>query len=802
MNYFFANLKIKYKLLIIYSSVFFVILSTSGYFIYSNVKEQIETQIEIELSKSIDIVTKILETISKNNSKAKLKILASKNKEIVEYYYNLHQNGEISKKEAIDDLTAIFAKQKIGKTGYLAATYNDKINKKYMAKIHPHLKKDTDMSDFEIVKTFMMKKNGYFEYLWKNESDNKFRKKALYSIYFEPWDLAITATTYLSELLDVISIEDIKNDIQNYKIGTTGYIYIINSKADILYHPLLENDKISLQTKTEIDKIFGTIITKKNGKIVYNWKKNLNSDVVGTKKIALFRYLPKLDWYITASAFEEEFNAPLYKLKSTFIVSFLLLGIFIILTSFWISSYITMPLLNIIDKFKDVNQNSYKEKIDIKGNDEFGELSKHYNTFIDKLNMYSTKSTIEANKFNAILNNTSAIIYIKSLDGKYEIVNKQFEKLYNLSNNEIIGNNSKNIFGKKVAFNLKKNELKVVKESKSISFEEEVELNGKKYFFISVKFPLFDINNKITSIGGISTDISSIKEAELRVKNLNKELEYNVTQRTSDLLLSNINLEKSINDLKQTQSKLIQSEKMASLGDLVAGISHEINTPVGLGVTGITHLEYITKEIVELYKTDNISQEEFEEYLDSSVELTSSIHTNLNRAADLIRSFKKVAVDQSSEEKRRFNIKEYLNEILTSLQFETKNSNCTFEVKCDKRITISSFPGAFSQIITNFVMNSIVHGFKNLDNGIISIEISVVDDNLIIKYKDNGHGISEKNLSKIYDPFFTTNRNHGGSGLGLNIIYNIITSSLKGKITCSSSLNKGTEFIVIIPINS
>ncbi len=798
----FSNIKVKYKLLVIYFCVFFAILSTSGFFIYNNVKDQIETQIESELTKSLDIVSKVIESISTRNSKNKLQKIAQKNKLIVEYYYNLHSKGEITKEDALEDLKSIFFKQKVGDTGYLAVIFNDAKSKKFTSMIHPFLDKHTDMTSMDVVKKMMTIKEGYFEYLWKNKTEKKYRKKAMYTTYFEPWDYAITATAYISELTDVINIKDIKDDIEFYKIGSTGYIYIINSQSKIIYHPTLNNktlDESETQVKKEIKQLFNSIIEKRNGSIYYDFRDRESTSLESRKKIALFRYAPNLDWYITASAYAEEFNSPLIKLQSTFIVSFILLTIFMVMTTIWVSSFITKPLYALIDKFKHAKLNNFKEKILVKSNDEFGELSQHYNEFVDALEASSVELANTARKFHAISDNTAAIMYIKTIDGKYDSVNKEYKRISKLDDEDIIGKNDIEIFGKKSGTIFRNNDLKVIKERKSITFEETVYFDKIKYNYISIKFPFFDEFNNIISICGMSTDITTMKEAEDRILNLNKNLEYEVTKRTSDLLMSNVELAKSLDNLKDTQVQLIHSEKMASLGDLVAGISHEINTPVGLGVTGITHLEFLTKQITKLYDNDNVSQEEFEEYLNNSAELTASIHTNLNRAASLIKSFKQVAVDQSSEEKRRFNVKNYLDEILRSLRHETKKTHCTFEIECDEDIFIYSCPGSFSQIITNFVMNSIIHGFKHKQNGIIAISIKEDKENILLIYKDNGKGIKDEDLKKIYNPFFTTNRNHGGSGLGLNIVYNIITTTLEGKITCDSKEGEGVTFTVTMP---
>jgi C4-dicarboxylate-specific signal transduction histidine kinase len=274
------------------------------------------------------------------------------------------------------------------------------------------------------------------------------------------------------------------------------------------------------------------------------------------------------------------------------------------------------------------------------------------------------------------------------------------------------------------------------------------------------------------------------------LENANNQLEQKVDARTKDL-------KNTIADLEKMQEQLVESEKIASLGVLVAGVAHEINTPIGIGVTGISHFELISKELMKKYNDNNLSEEEFKEFIKVSNELASSVTTNLRRAADIIRSFKKVAVDRASEEKREFNVKEYLEEILISLRNITKKTKHQYIIDCPKKLVINSYPGLFSQVITNFIMNSIIHAFKDNEAGKIEIKINQENSELNIQYKDNGCGISEENTKKIFNPFFTTNRKNGGSGLG---VHNIIISQLKGTIKVESENGNGTKFIIKIPL--
>lgn len=273
-----------------------------------------------------------------------------------------------------------------------------------------------------------------------------------------------------------------------------------------------------------------------------------------------------------------------------------------------------------------------------------------------------------------------------------------------------------------------------------------------------------------------------------------KILEEELKRRNSELEVSNEELQTTINYLEETQEKLVESEKLASLGSLVAGVAHEINTPIGIGLTGTTHFENITKEIKKLYEEDNMSQEEFENYLKTSTEIATLVNLNLKKTADLVKSFKQISIDQSSENQREFYLKEYLEEVLLSLRNITKKTNLSITIHCDSSLKINSYPGYFSQIFTNLIINSIKHGYKEMEKGTIEISIFKENSQLIIIYKDDGKGIEKEHLHKIFDPFFTTNREAGGSGLGLNIVYNIVRNRLNGTIECQSDFGEGVEF--------
>lgn len=303
--------------------------------------------------------------------------------------------------------------------------------------------------------------------------------------------------------------------------------------------------------------------------------------------------------------------------------------------------------------------------------------------------------------------------------------------------------------------------------------------------------------NKTKEIGMLTETINRMIKS---VKTSRSELEAHKENLENLVTLRTIELKNSIENLKITQEQLIEREKMSSLGELVAGVAHEINTPVGIGVTAASHLDSISSDFLKLYETKQLSKSEFEEYITDIKNSSNIIFSNMKRAASLINSFKQVAVDQSSEEKREFKLVEYINELLLSLHSQFRATKHNVSIVYIEEITVMTYPGAISQILTNLLMNSLIHGLANKDNGKIVIELSQTNNNIHIKYSDNGVGMCKKDLKRIYDPFFTTKRGSGGSGLGMNIVYNLVTSSLRGLIDTKSTLGDGIEFNITFPL--
>ncbi|MDA3899217.1 MAG: ATP-binding protein [Spirochaetes bacterium] len=300
--------------------------------------------------------------------------------------------------------------------------------------------------------------------------------------------------------------------------------------------------------------------------------------------------------------------------------------------------------------------------------------------------------------------------------------------------------------------------------------------------------------------GNFTSQICSVlKEHYTYSKKIEIEKELKLTMNNIELI--NSNLSETITNINETKQKLIETEKLASLGTLVAGIAHEVNTPLGTTLLTASYLAETTKQHVDRYYENKLTKTDFEDYINKNIETGTLILDNLIKASDLITNFKQIAVDQTHFEIRDFNIRLYLNNIIQSLNSLFKKTNHSIAIEDGEDVTITGYPGAFSQVITNLITNALHHAFENDKKGLIRISYHTDDKMVSLSVSDNGVGIPEENLKHIYSPFFTTKKDEGGSGLGLQICYNLITQKMKGTIECQSSVNEGTTFTIRLPRN-
>lgn len=282
---------------------------------------------------------------------------------------------------------------------------------------------------------------------------------------------------------------------------------------------------------------------------------------------------------------------------------------------------------------------------------------------------------------------------------------------------------------------------------------------------------------------------------EYQLKQINEQLETKVQERTQWL-------ENALRNLTHTQAKLIESEKLASIGRMVSGLAHEINTPLGIAVTSASHCETELKRVERLFNQRELDEDDFKQFLLAFTEGMHLVSHNLNRAAHLVQNFKLTGAIQTSAEEEEFELNNCIDIIVKSLQPLLRQHQFTYHFADDIKIKLNSYPGAIAQILTNLVTNSIHHGFEQMEHGEITLHITLHNDQVHLSYSDNGKGVPTDIHDKIFEPFFTTARKTGGSGLGLSIVHNLVTQKLKGTVTIESQLNIGARFIIVFPVNS
>jgi signal transduction histidine kinase len=288
---------------------------------------------------------------------------------------------------------------------------------------------------------------------------------------------------------------------------------------------------------------------------------------------------------------------------------------------------------------------------------------------------------------------------------------------------------------------------------------------------------------------------SNVQKKEVSLRQVIHQLEsYQeiLENKQQDLALA-------FDELTLMHDKLVEADKMAALGSLVAGVAHEINTPVGTSITVASTLMEVTQSLEAMVTSGQLKRSALNEYLEIAQTSAQLLLSNLNRAGELVQSFKQVAVDQSTAGQREFVIKHYLEEVVMSLSPQFKKTNQQISVIGDDAISIVSYPGILAQVATNLVTNSLTHAFNPEQTGHLQFQVQRVSGRVVIEYRDDGSGIPADIVGRIFEPFFTTARHKGGTGLGLHITYNLVCQKLGGSIEVQSQVGLGTKFTITLP---
>lgn len=406
-------------------------------------------------------------------------------------------------------------------------------------------------------------------------------------------------------------------------------------------------------------------------------------------------------------------------------------------------------------------------------------------------------------RFSTIFQSSPIAMFVTQVRGNYIVkdVNRAFERLFQRDRTTVIGKNTVEL-GLYCDPNDRSSLIEELKATGETQGHRETWMYRGDGSKVLVQFSGHTFSLAGERFGILAcADVTDKRRIENEILELNANLEQRVIERTEELQQANEELAFTLETLNKAQEELVRSEKLAALGSLVAGIAHELNTPIGNSLMVASTLVDQTKTLATGYKNHGLRRSTLEGYIDDAGKAGDILVRNLHRAANLVNGFKQVAVDQTSSQRRKFSVAEVVSEIMLTLWPTLKKTSFTVTQNIPDSLIMDSYPGPFGQVITNLVNNALLHGFEGRQSGLVLITAETGADGWIeLTVKDDGIGIPAANLGRIFDPFFTTKLGAGGSGLGLNITHNIVTGILGGRIRVQSQVDIGTTFILTLPL--
>jgi PAS domain S-box-containing protein len=383
-----------------------------------------------------------------------------------------------------------------------------------------------------------------------------------------------------------------------------------------------------------------------------------------------------------------------------------------------------------------------------------------------------------------VIDTVPAVINVKDKELRYILMNRYMAGIFGIEPTDAISRTTTDLMSRYGAQKTDENDKRVLAAGRELGFYEEeyIDSSGNMRQWLVNKLPLLDAKGEIENIVTVALDIGERKRGELEMRKAKDAAEA------------------ALRNLRETQNSLIEAEKLAALGRLVAGVAHEVNNPVGISLTVASSLERKTALFASEVARGSLKRSSLNDFLEASRDASSQLVANLNRAAELIQSFKQVAADRNYSDQRAFDLADLTEQVVMSLRPGLRKHNLTLNVECQPNLTMNSYPGPYGQVLTNLFLNSVAHAFPNGRSGTVDIKVRESGkDNVEILFSDNGIGMSLDVRRRAFDPFFTTRRDQGGTGLGLHIVYSIVTNRLGGRLDLDSQPGGGTQIQIILP---
>jgi PAS domain S-box-containing protein len=418
--------------------------------------------------------------------------------------------------------------------------------------------------------------------------------------------------------------------------------------------------------------------------------------------------------------------------------------------------------------------------------DDRGEVVRYEGTVRDITDQKRAEDAIAEGRrlLQQVIDTVPAVINVKSGDLRYILMNRYMAGIFGVEPADAIGRTTSDLMSRYGAQKTDENDKRVLATRNGLGFYEEEYMDsaGNVRQWLVNKLPLLDAEGEIENIVTVALDIGERKRGELEMRKAKDAAEA------------------ALRNLRETQNSLIEAEKLAALGRLVAGVAHEVNNPVGISLTVASSLERKTAMFTAEVERGDLRRSRLNEFLETSRDASSQLVANLNRAAELIQSFKQVAADRNYSDQRTFDLGDLTEQVVMSLRPGLRKHHLTLTVDCQPNLTMNSYPGPYGQVLTNLFLNSVAHAFPDGRPGAVDIQVKESGkDSVEILFSDDGCGMSLDVRRRAFDPFFTTRRDQGGTGLGLHIVYSIVTNRLGGRLDLDSEPGKGTRIQIILP---
>jgi len=418
--------------------------------------------------------------------------------------------------------------------------------------------------------------------------------------------------------------------------------------------------------------------------------------------------------------------------------------------------------------------------------DDAGEVIRYEGTLRDITDQKRAEDAIAEGRrlLQQVIDTVPAVINVKDRQLHYILMNRYMAGIFGIEPADAIGHTTSDLMSRYGSKKTDDADRRVLAEGRELGFYEEeyLDSSGNLRHWLVNKLPLLDVNGEIERIVTVALDIGERKRGEQEMRKAKDAAEA------------------ALRNLRETQNSLIEAEKLAALGRLVAGVAHEVNNPVGISLTVASSLERKTALFTAEVARGNLRRSSLNDFLETSRDAASQLVANLNRAAELITSFKQVAADRNYSDQRTFDLGDLTEQVVMSLRPGLRKHHLTLSVDCQPNLTMNSYPGPYGQVLTNLFLNAVAHAFPDGKPGSVDIKVRESGkDNVEIIFSDDGCGMSLDVRRRAFDPFFTTRRDQGGTGLGLHIVYSIVTNRLGGRLDLDSQPGNGTRIQIILP---